>query len=184
VISPISLLATFATLSAIYPRISINADPPLSPENAFTTPFVVTYDGLIPIRDVLFHCVYENVGTDRLILFQEMEMVDPNRSPGTLYWGDSETFYCGPPGNESTSHVLPGSSIVVLLSYKMWGVPFWERAKGVRFIFEFQSNRSLRWIKHASFWDYRDLSRFARIMQVQNQNPDYGWKEPSKQPNR
>jgi hypothetical protein len=54
-----TLVGLGATALSFFPKFSIAPDPPLDPLDAFTAPWVVNYDGLIPMFIVQTSCVID-----------------------------------------------------------------------------------------------------------------------------
>lgn len=154
---PVAAVTLLATLLVFYPKFSFTAAAPLYPNDPFSTPFEITYDAPIPLRKAAFYCVFENVSVPSFV-FRDIATNDRRASLDRMYWGDSETFYCKLPYLGPPRAILPGSSILVMLSYSPAGLGFVRRWRGVRYVSETQGDGTLRWTKHAAFWGY-DLSK-------------------------
>src|SRR5680860_12853 len=71
------LIGLFGGVVQLYTRISISPQAPLSPSNIFTTPFIISNDGLLPIYDVGITCNFSGV-----IDIYGNVWVDNNYTPG------------------------------------------------------------------------------------------------------
>jgi hypothetical protein len=53
---PIGVLGAIATVLYFYPQFSLSKELPLDPSQVFSTPFVLRYDGWVPLLDVTVIC--------------------------------------------------------------------------------------------------------------------------------
>jgi hypothetical protein len=152
------IFGVFVGYVQLAPRISVSASAPLNPSDPFSSPFVISNDGYLPIRNVQFLCRLSDVNAQPPGLnlsFENISVMGPDR-----FLGDkSQKIRDIDPGGQATTKcnlsplfpVMPieNADIAITVVYQP---AFYrsQKVKDFRFITVSGSDGQLRWVRQPS----------------------------------
>jgi hypothetical protein len=149
------ILGVYASYVQLAPRISVSPSASLNPSDPFSTPFEVSNDGYLSIRDVQFLCRLTDVQAQPPginLSFENIGVMGPDQ-----FLGDkSQNIRDIGPGRQATTKcnlspifpVMPidRADISITVSYKpdyLWS----PRSEDFRFVTVRSSDGQLRWVR-------------------------------------
>jgi hypothetical protein len=138
------IVGLIAALLTFLPRLSMSSSESLDPSTPFSTPFVVSNDGLLSINDVTCYCLIRRVViADRGDITVSNNIVYSDSLPvPNLAPGEKTTVSC-PPLLPSEPRITRADMDIVL-RFRPYGLP-WYREKAFRFTTEIASDKRLHW---------------------------------------
>jgi hypothetical protein len=144
------IVGILVAIPTFWPRLSISAEPPLRERDLLSTPFLISNNGFLPLRDVWITCQVDTLATSLGQLIQNARpverLLDPDLSPG-----ESLTFGCIAPNWTGNVIGTAGRQQLVRLSieirYRPFGIPFVRRRHEEGFRSEPAHRGLLRWTR-------------------------------------
>jgi hypothetical protein len=146
----LGLVAGAASILAVFPRFSVVPGAPLDPKDVLSTPFLVTYDGWMPLQKVTYLCSRDDVLFESRI-FETQDTVQVSDAPRSLSPGDAQTASCN--GEESAlSPVMRMGKVriarvAIIVRYSPLLLPFLRLHVAYPFATVSQSDGALRFVR-------------------------------------
>jgi hypothetical protein len=147
-----TVLGLAATVLSYFPKFSVAPEAPLNPDDPISSPFVVSYDGIVPLRNVRLHCIVDSLGIGTSLIAELTVDPDTRVVQPWMWPGDATATYCY--GDDWGTYFRPGSRVTrgtvnihIMYSPALFPVSL-ERV--VRFRGVVQTDSSLRWVRAAS----------------------------------
>jgi hypothetical protein len=150
VISGLTALGVAASIASAFPRFSVAPGAPLKPTDVLSTPFLVTYDGWLPLRNVTYWCSLEFVQFKEHIILEQL-IVGTSDGPRSISSGEAQTASCN--GRESALRPLfsgatvQSARVMIFVKYSPRLLPFWRLDVAFRFATVSQSDGALRFVR-------------------------------------
>jgi len=138
------LLGAVVTLYNLSARIAVSCDSPVYPSKVFSSPFTVENKGILPIYDIEFSCLLNNVEWQdgSVMNVRTRTKADPIKR---ISAGEATTIFCRPLPYKT---VIKGANIEVEVKYRPAYLP-WSKRASFRFGTIKGSDGSLHWIRKA-----------------------------------
>jgi len=141
----IAFLGLVVTLYSLSAHIGVTSDSPINPDDPFSSPFILSNKGILPIHDVLFSCTLRDVeGQDGggVINIRTRIIADPIKR---INAGEATTTFCKfLPIKEK----IKSADIEVEVKYRP-AYLFWSKRSSIRFGTVTESDGTLRWVPKA-----------------------------------
>jgi hypothetical protein len=146
----LSALGVVASIVAAFPRFSVAPGAPLKPTDVLSTPFLVTYDGWLPLRQVTYSCSLDFVESEGPNILGQ-SLIRTSEEPRSLYNGDAQTASCN--GDESALSPalrlgrIRTARVAIIVEYSPILMPFFRRDQVFPFATVSQSDGILRFVR-------------------------------------
>lgn len=140
-----------AVILSFLPAFSVSKEEPLNPHDPFSVPFIIEYDGLIPIRNVTVGCGIYSLQTEDGVEIRNLYLDDSNQYFSLLWHGDAITIYC-PIHRFFVLKPIVDADVFLEAKYRPWLLPrFTDRwwspwTRTFRYATFQQADKNLRWL--------------------------------------
>lgn len=144
----VGIAAAIALYFDYSPKISVSADEPLNPSNAFTAPFIVGNDGYFAIRRVSSTCIVDITMTNR-VTFRNVAVGGLNDIADKMSPGERLSVGCRFQEHVGTSAQLIRADIRIAIKYKSYikGLLVgFDEEREFRFVSAPKPDGSWRWL--------------------------------------
>jgi hypothetical protein len=145
----VGFVGAAAAILSFLPAFSVSKDEPLDPHDPFSVPFIIEYDGGIPVRDVFRACQLENVA------YEAGNSVNASKTTfahfTSMWHGDGATVPCR--NMFKFNQAITKADIYLQVEYRPMLLPSWiDRwwrpwKKRFHYITARQSDGDLRWLR-------------------------------------
>ena len=146
----LGLVATLGAVISFFPAFSIRPEPPLDPNNALSTLFVVRYETLIPVGDVNAGCVINHLMDANHNQYDDVGALNWDFRVKRMWQGDEFTIPCSVTKSFKMKPPIVSGDLVLNVNFRPILIPaFLGRTSwqsNFRFILVEASDRTYRWI--------------------------------------
>src|SRR5579863_2356719 len=135
-----TLIGGAISLLSLFSKVSVSSSGTLDPYHPFASPFVVSNEGTLPIKDLRFFCdVHKIVSEGADLKTSRVLLASPSPLSSMLRVGESTTMACPPlfqmgsPRSETMLGAITYADISVVIYYKSYFFPWLEEDKSQRF---------------------------------------------------
>lgn len=140
----LGILLAAVSLIALWPSLTVTPNAPINPMQPFSVPFQITNASYLPLKDARVYFYAHRVRVGGIVATSNL-MTNQNWRADYLGRGESITIIA----RFIQAPILPAEAdIVIVVDYKMWGMPFWQLRHFVRFVGNFGVN--WQWLQQPS----------------------------------
>lgn len=152
ILSILAIVGFAIALLTLFPRITISNNVPIDPDDPFSTPFLISNEGYVPLFSVQFLMAIREVnrkGGGGIIGTPDFKtrFTAPDMKSTAFWPTDSYSFYAGRILRAHGS--LESADIAIIVQYRPFLVPF-KRERIFRFITQRGPDNRLYWMQRPS----------------------------------
>jgi hypothetical protein len=147
----LALVASVAGIDAyVASRISVSSSEALNPSDPFSTPFVISNDGYLPIKETLFSCGFRNVSYTAVDIDFSKGVESQYAAPPipTIGGGEKTTAWCFNPTETGMFGDIEQAEVDIVIRYRPAWLP-WGQEKRARFLAVSGKDGKLYWLPKA-----------------------------------
>ncbi|MDQ3749668.1 MAG: hypothetical protein M3367_11780 [Acidobacteriota bacterium] len=148
IIAGISVIVGIIGGVQLSPRVSVSSNESLDPSTPFSSPFIVSNEGLLPIYDVEFQCDIKNVEAMNNINLGGFNTVGTAKIIPIINPAGKETTQCAQGLFAPTSGQFENADVSIVVSYRVYWIPLSQTRK-FRFVTRKDKSGQLHWFPKA-----------------------------------
>jgi len=149
VIVAITVIVGLVGVVELYPRVSVSSNESLDPSTPFSSPFIVSNEGLLSIYDVEFQCDIKNVEATNNIKLGGFSTMRPVKVIPIINPAGKETTQCARNSFAPASGKFENADISIVVNFRLFWIPL-SLTRKFRFVTEKDKSGQLHWFPKAT----------------------------------